>query len=176
MSTVDLAQLFKLSVSPLELFVRGSAIYWFLLLLFRFVGRRDIGAVGIGDVLLLVLIADAAQNAMAGDYKSITDGCILVGTIFGWNFLVDWTASRFSVVGRLLQPSPLLLIRNGQLQMRNLRREFISVDELRSKLREHGVERFDEVKRAFMEGDGGITVIRTKPVEQPARGDSRQRI
>jgi len=177
MSPPDFEQLFMLSVSPLELFVRGSAIYWFLFLLFRFVGRRDIGAIGIGDVLLLVLIADAAQNAMAGDYKSITDGCILVGTIFGWNFLFDWIASRSPVLSRWLQPSPLPLIRNGQLQTRNLRREFISVDELRAKLREHGVEHFDEVKRAFMEGDGEITVIRAGPVERSAEHpNSRQRI
>jgi uncharacterized membrane protein YcaP (DUF421 family) len=177
MSPPDFEQLFTLSVSPLELVVRGSAMYWFLFLLFRFVSRRDIGGIGIGDVLLLVLIADAAQNAMAGEYKSITDGCILVGTIFGWNLLVDWMAFRFPVLNRWLQPKPLPLIRNGQLQMRNLRREFITVDELRAKLREYGVERFDEVKRACIESDGEITVVRVGSAAQPrSHHDSHQRV
>lgn len=63
--------LFALSVPPVELVVRGTAIYWFLFLIFRVVLRRNVGAVAIADVLLLVIVADAAQNAMAGDYKSI---------------------------------------------------------------------------------------------------------
>ena len=71
---LDWSALFGLSLSPLELIVRGTAMYWFLFLLFRVVIRRRVGAVGISDVLLLVIIADASQNAMSGDYQSISDG------------------------------------------------------------------------------------------------------
>jgi len=60
-------ELFGLSVSPFELIVRGTVVYWFLVLTFRFVLRRDAGSVGLADILLLVIIADAAQNAMAGE-------------------------------------------------------------------------------------------------------------
>src|SRR3546814_5478609 len=63
---------------PLELIVRGSAMYWFILILLRMAGRRDVGSLGVADMLVLVLIADAAQNGMAGQYQSITDGAILV--------------------------------------------------------------------------------------------------
>jgi uncharacterized membrane protein YcaP (DUF421 family) len=69
---IDWHSLFTFSVAPLELVIRGSAVYWFLFLVFRLVLRRDVGAIGIADVLLLVLVADAAQNAMAGDYRSIS--------------------------------------------------------------------------------------------------------
>lgn len=165
MSLAEFEALFRITVSPLELFVRGSVMYWFLFLTFRFISRRDIGAVGLGDVLLLVLIADAAQNAMAGEYKSITDGCVLTATIIGWNLLVDWASYRFAVIHRWAEPSPLPLIRNGRVHERNLRREFLTVKDLRAKLREHGVERFDEVKLACMESDGAITVIRFKPAD-----------
>ena len=65
-----LSELFGLSVSPLELVVRGTAMYWFLFVLFRVVLRRDTGSLAIADVLLLVIIADAAQNAMSGSYQS----------------------------------------------------------------------------------------------------------
>jgi len=75
--SVEWSELFGLSVSPLETIVRGTAMYWFLFLLFRVIVRRRVGAVGISDILLLVIIADASQNAMSGDYTSITDGCIL---------------------------------------------------------------------------------------------------
>jgi hypothetical protein len=76
----ELLALFRLGMSPLELFVRGTAVYWFLFLLFRFVLRRDAGAIGIADILLLVLIADASQNAMAGGYETVADGFLLVAT------------------------------------------------------------------------------------------------
>src|SRR5262245_52433496 len=75
--------LFELRVSVPELVVRGTAVYWFLFLLFRFVLRRDVGQLGVADVLLLVLVADASQNAMSGSYTTITEGFVLVATIAG---------------------------------------------------------------------------------------------
>lgn len=151
---------FRLTVDPRELIVRGTLTYWFIFLLFRVLLRRSVGSVGMADVLLLVLIADAAQNAMAGEYKSVTDGAILVGTIIGWNVAFDWVAYRFPRLGRLIEPRPLPLIEKGRINRRNLREEFLSEEELMSKLREQGVERVEEVKRATMEPDGMVTVIR----------------
>jgi len=159
---VDWASLFTFSVSPLELFVRASVIYWSLFFIFRLVLHRDVGAIGIADVLLVVLIADAAQNAMASDYRSISDGLVLVGTIVGWNVFIDWLAYRYPVVRRLAQPPDLLLVREGTILHRNLRREMITVDDLLAKLREEGVENVAEVKSARMEGDGAISVIKRK--------------
>lgn len=160
---LDWNGLFGLSVSPWELIVRGSVFYWFLFLLFRVVIRRRIGAVGIGDVLLLVIIADASQNAMAGEYRSITDGMILVATIVGWNVVIDWLTFQVPALERLLQPPPLLLIRDGRILWRNLRLEFVSEQELLSKLRERGVDDPAEVKAAYMESDGEVSVVRRQP-------------
>jgi uncharacterized membrane protein YcaP (DUF421 family) len=156
----DLAHLFGLSVPPLEIMLRGTAVYWFLFLLFRFVLRRDVGSLAITDVLLLVLIADAAQNAMAGGYDSITDGFILVGTIAAWNYLLDWAAFRSRAIRRFVEGQPVLLVRNGSMQRRNMRRELITRDDLMSALREHGIEDLALVKSAAMETDGEISVIK----------------
>ena len=156
----ELAELFRFSVSPLELVVRGSAMYWFLFILFRFVLRRDTGSLAIADVLLLVLIADAAQNGMSGEYRSVTEGAILVATIIAWNVLADWATYKSEWMQKILEPPPLLLIHNGRLLHRHLRMEFLSESELRSKLREHGVTDFREVQKAFMESDGQISVIK----------------
>jgi uncharacterized membrane protein YcaP (DUF421 family) len=158
----DLRSIFALTVHPGELILRGTAIYWFLFLLLRFVLRRDIGSIGIADVLLLVLLADAAQNAMAGGYESVTDGWILVATIGGWNWLLDLAGYRFPLLRRFLEPRPLPLVRNGKLMHRNLRHEMISRDELMAKLREHGLERLDQVKLATMESDGEISIIKNE--------------
>jgi uncharacterized membrane protein YcaP (DUF421 family) len=147
---------------PLEMLVRGSVMYWFLFLLFRAVIRRRVGAVGISDVLLLVIIADAAQNAMAGEYRSLADGMILVSSIVGWNVLTDWATYRWPALERLLEPPPLMLVRKGRIVHRHLRMEFISEAELRGKLREHGVTDPAEVEAAYMESDGAMSVIRAR--------------
>jgi uncharacterized membrane protein YcaP (DUF421 family) len=157
---MDWNEIFGLSVSPLELVVRGTAMYLFLFAVFRLVVRRRVGAVGMADILVLVIIADAAQNGMSGEYRSVTEAFILVGTIIGWNTLIDWLNYRFGFLQKFLEPPPLLLIDNGRVLWRNLRHEFVSEDELRSKLREHGVTDYREVKKAFMESDGQVSVIK----------------
>ena len=153
-------EIFGLTVSPAELIVRGTAMYLFLFLLFRVVIRRRIGSVGMADILVLVVIADAAQNGMSGEYRSFTEGAILVTTIVAWNVLTDWLTYTSSRLQKILEPPPLLLIDNGRLLRRNLRVEFVSEDELRSKLREHGVTDYAQVAKAYMESDGEISVIK----------------
>ena len=155
----DWSELFGLSVSPWELVIRGTAIYWFLVIIFRFI-LRPTGAVGIADVLLLVIIADAAQNAMAGEYRSITDGVILICTIIGWNLFIDWLTYASPTMRKLLEPRALPLVRNGQLNRHNMRKELISERELMSKLREHGVDDLKDVKAAHIENDGKISVVK----------------
>jgi uncharacterized membrane protein YcaP (DUF421 family) len=122
-----------------------------------------------------VLVADAAQNAMAGDYKSVSDGLVLVSTILGWNLLLDWAGYRFPLIHRLIQPRELCLVQNGKILYRNLRREMLTEDDLRSKLRTQGVEDIGEVRAAYMESDGQISVLRRKdkhknkpPEQRPA--------
>ena len=86
---VDWHNLLVPTVSLLELVLRGSAVYLGILVLMR-VLRREAGALSTADLLVVVLVADAAQNAMASEYHSITEGAVLVATIFGWNYLLDW--------------------------------------------------------------------------------------
>lgn len=157
---IDWSRLFGFSVNPAEIVLRGTAIYWFIFVLFRLVLRREVGAIAIADVMLLVLIADAASNGMSGGYDSITDGCILIATIAGWNYALDWASFHFPSVRRLLQPPPQALIQNGKLQRKAMRRELITIEELQAKLREHGITNFDEVKIAYLEENGEISVLR----------------
>ena len=173
---IDWSQLFGFSVNPLEILVRGTVMYWFIFLLFRLVLHRDVGSIAIADVMLLVLIADAASNGMSGNYQSITDGCILVATLAGWNYFLDWASFHFPVIERLVKPPPLILIRNGKMQRKAMRQELITAEELKSKLREQGIENIDQVKIAHLEEDGEISVLQhdgekaAKPSGQSAGG------
>jgi uncharacterized membrane protein YcaP (DUF421 family) len=109
--------------------------------------RRGAGSVG-ADSLLVVLIADAAQNVMASEYKSITEGVVLIGTIAAWDYLLDLISYRFPWFHRLLTPAPLPLIKDGRVMKKNLRQELITEEELLSQLRQQRVQSLAEVKRA----------------------------
>ena len=175
-----MGEMFELTVAPWELVLRGTLTYWFLFAIFRFVLRRDVGSVGLADVLLLVIIADASQNAMSGGYESVTDGAVLVLTIVGWNYLLDWSAYRFEAVRRIVEPPPLLLVDDGRLIRPNLRHQLVSVEELRAKMREHGIERWEEVHKAYMEPDGEISVLRRESGKEsgsdtPPSGSQRRK-
>lgn len=162
MHDIDWNALLTFSMSPLELFIRGTVMYLFLFFIFRFVLHRDVGAVGIADLLVLVIIADAAQNAMSSGYESIPDGIILVSTIAGWNYLFDFLSFHSIRFRRVADPGPICLVKNGTKLKRNMRREFITDDELMAALRDHGVDSLDEVKGAYLESDGQISVIRVR--------------
>lgn len=162
-----LTGLFQFHMNPIELVVRGTLMYWFLYLVFRFLTRRDIGAVGMADILLLVLVADASQNAMAGEYHTVAEGCVLVGTLIGWNLLIDWASFRWEAVARLVEPRPLLLIRHGRVLHRNLRREFVTLDELKAQLRQYGIANIEDVRTAFLESDGKFSVVPKRSRHEP---------
>ena len=155
---VDWNSIFVPTVSLAEMFVRGTLTYLLLFFILRFL-RRETGAIGIADLLLIVIIADAAQNAMAGEYKSITEGAVLVLTIAFWDYALDWLSYRVPIIRRIVRPTPLLLIKDGRMIKRNMRQEMITEEELLSQVREQGVESVSQVKKCYLEGDGHISII-----------------
>ena len=168
----DWRQMFVPSVSPLELVIRGSIMYLAILAAMR-IFRRQAGSLNTADLLVVVLVADAAQNGMASQYQSVTDGLILVATIYLWNYLLDVAAFRWRPVHKLLNPAPLPLVRDGQVQRRNMRHEMLTLDDLMEQLREQGVDRLSEVRYCCLEGDGRLSVIRKK--EEGDESGGRQR-
>lgn len=166
-NSVDWHSVFVPDTPLVEIFVRGTAVYLTLFLLLRLVLKRQSGTVGITDLLVVVLIADAAQNAMASDYKSLPDGLFLVATIVFWSYALDWLGYRYKWMRWLVHPSPLELIRDGKVLWGNLRKELIPLEELKSQLREQGIEDLAQVKSARMEGDGHVSVVTKEGQEHP---------
>ena len=156
---IDWKSVFVPTVSLAEIVLRGTFIYLLLFFVLR-VLRREAGALGISDLLVVVIIADAAQNAMASEYKSVTEGAVLVGTIVAWDYFLDWLGFTFPAFGRLLRPAPLPLVKDGHKLRRNMRKEMITTEELMGLLREQGIESLSEVRRCYLEGDGHISVIK----------------
>lgn len=158
MSDIAWASMFIPTISLLEVALRGTLVYLGLFALLRIV-RRDRGELGVADLLVIVIVADASQNAMGANYESVTEGAVLVGTILFWNHALDWLAFRFPRFGRLVASRPLLLIKDGRMIRRNMQQQMITQEELMSQLREQGVENMASVKACYLEGDGKISVL-----------------
>jgi len=156
---IDWNSIFVPDTPFLEIIVRGSVMYLALTILLRIVLKRQTGTLGMTDLLLITLLADASQNAMAGEYRSLPDGIVLVATIIFWNYFFDWLTVKSEWFERLIEPPPLPLVKRGKLLRRNMRRELITEAELLGKLREQGVEDLSKVKLANIESDGQISLI-----------------
>jgi uncharacterized membrane protein YcaP (DUF421 family) len=166
MRPIDWNALLVPSGSVLELVLRVSVMYLLILAGFR-IFRREAGSLSVSDLLVVVLIADAAQNGMAGEYTSLTEGATAVATILVWNFSLDWLAYRSRAVHWLLHPPPLPLVKNGHIYARNLRAELITKGDLLEQLREQGIDDVRQVRMCYLESDGRISVVRTEP--EPAQ-------
>jgi uncharacterized membrane protein YcaP (DUF421 family) len=157
---VDLAKIFLPDTPLLEIVLRGTVTYLALFVMLRVIGKRQAGGVGVTDLLVIVLIADAAQNSMAGQYTSVGDGLILVFTIMAWAWALDFLGYRFPAIQRLIYPPPMLLIEDGRTLPQNLRAQLLTNDELMSQLRAQGVADIAEVRQAVLEGSGQLTVVK----------------
>ena len=147
-------------VSLFETVARGIVMYLSIFVLLRVILRGRTSAVTISDLLVLVLIADAAQNAMAADYMTITNGLVLVATIVLSSFSMDWLAFKSERVRRFVHPERKPLVIDGRVLRRTLADELITEEELETQLRLNGVEGVAEVKAAYLEGNGAISVIK----------------
>ncbi|AHB48885.1 hypothetical protein W911_11490 [Hyphomicrobium nitrativorans NL23] len=156
---VDWTGMFVPNLGLLEVVLRGSLIYLALFVILRFMARRQAGRLGPADLLVIVLIADAAQNGL-GDYSSVSEGVVLVLTIVAWEYTIDWAAWRFPKLRPILTTPSVKIVENGAVIDEAMRREMLTGEELMSQLRQNGVERLEEVRVARLEGDGRLSVLK----------------
>jgi uncharacterized membrane protein YcaP (DUF421 family) len=157
-------------ISIFETIVRGVFMYLAIFVMLRVILRGRSSAVTVSDLLVFVLIADAAQNAMAAEYHSVTNGLVLVATIFLTSLLVDWLAFRFPRIQRFVHPERKPLVVDGRIIRRTLVDELMTEQELLTQLRLNGVEEVGQVKAAFLEGNGEVSVIKVPEGRRVAAG------
>jgi uncharacterized membrane protein YcaP (DUF421 family) len=159
MFDIDWHSMFALKGTVLESVIRGTIMYLGMFTLLR-IFRRQSGSLGIADLLFIVVIADAAQNGMAGDTQSITEAGILIGTIIFWDYIIDWLGFRSPILGRFLEPVPVILIKNGFVRRLELEKQMITEDELKGQLRLQGIDDVANVKECRLESNGEFSVIK----------------
>lgn len=144
----------------LEVFVRGSLMYLALFTLIRVVVRRRMGSLAPSDLLVLMLLSDAAQNGMTGQYNSVADGIVLCATVIFWATALDWLGFRSAWFRRVLEPEPLEIVHAGRFVHANMKREMLGEEDVRSLLRQNGASDVGEVFLAYLEPDGHVSVLR----------------
>lgn len=157
---VDWAAMFTLERSVIEMFVRATIMYFVIVALLRLVVKRQTGGIGRTDILVIVLVAEIAGPGFTADYVSVIEGAVLVATVLFWSYAIEWLSDRFPAVERLFEPAPLLLVEDGRMNLRNMRAELITREELMTQLREEGIGDIADVAEARIEPDGMISIIR----------------
>src|SRR3954447_14195367 len=138
---------------------RTLVVYVAVLALLRLAGKRELGQMSVFDLTVILLVANAVQNAMVGSDTSLPGGLVAAGTLIVVNFAVAVASSRVPGVARLLEPAPTVLVRDGVLDRRAMRRELVTREELDTALREHGHEGIEAVRQATLESDGSISIV-----------------
>ena len=146
-----------------EVIARGTLIYLLLYLVLRFFLNRQAGAVGIPDILVIVLIVEASTDAL-GKNESVTEAALLIGTVMAWSYGLQWISFKVPWLEFLVSSPKVKLIENGKILRRNMRRELVTDEELMSLLRTQGIDDPGKVKSAYIEGSGDISVI---PIDGP---------
>jgi len=157
----------------LDVALRTTVVHLALLVGLRLTGTRQLGQMSTFDLVLLLIIANAVQNAMVGPDTSLAGGLVAAGVLIGWHRVIDWWRVRNRGIAKLLAGEGIMLIHNGQTLMEHLRRAGITRDELRQALREHGVSNVADVMLAVLEPDGAISVIRNDEIAPGARPHHR---
>jgi uncharacterized membrane protein YcaP (DUF421 family) len=142
-----------------ELILRAVVVYVFLLVLLRFTGKRQIGQLAPFDLVLLLVLSNALQNAMNGGDNSVSAGLILAATLVTLNWGLGWLTYHSKTFESLVEGRPILLIHNGKIDHRAMRRAQLTVHELNAALRADGHAGPEDVRFAVLENNGRISVV-----------------
>ena len=143
-----------------EKVLRAAVVYIFLLIAFRLTGKRQVGQMTTFDLVVVLVISNVLQNAMIGADNSVAGGILGAAVILIVNFIIAEIAVRSRRAERILEPEPTVLIVNGKIIEKNLRKELISIADLHSALRKDGIISSEDVKLAVLEPNGGISIIK----------------
>ncbi len=143
----------------IDVALRSAAVYLFMVLGLRVFGKNQLSQLNAGDVILLLLISNAVQNAMVGNNTSLQTGLVAALVLFLINFGLKKLMFKNQKLKDLIEDEPKILVKDGVTDLKLLKESEISVDELEETIREHGVEDVQHVRLAVLEVDGNISVV-----------------
>jgi uncharacterized membrane protein YcaP (DUF421 family) len=160
-----------LDLNWLELVIRGTVVYIFVLLLLRLTGKRQLGQMGATEFVAILLISNAVQNAMNGGDNSVTGGLLLATVIIVLSYTIDYLTFKSPRWEALIQGRPTLLIHHGEVLQRNLDKEHLNLSEVKTILRRQGIHDLGCIQEAVLESNGSVSVVHKSEVGEK-KGDS----
>lgn len=142
-----------------ELIARAAIVYVILMVLVRLSGKRTVGEFTAFDLVVVLLIAEAAQGALTGGDESVPGGLLLAATLIALNYCVGFVSARSERIDALVEGEPAVLIRNGRRDDRALRKNNIPVSDLEEAIRRAGFTSAQDVRLGILETDGEITIV-----------------
>ena len=136
-------------------------------------GKRELGQLSILDLAVVLLVANAVQNAMVGTDTSVLGGLVSAATLVFLGFSASYLGSRFRVFERLLEPPATVIVRDGQLNLRAVRRLFLTREEIATGMREHGIDSLEDVSLGVLEPDGSLSFVSKD--QRPDAANQRRR-
>ena len=143
----------------LKIVLSSVAIYLFIIIAIRMFGKKELAQLSIIDLVFILLISNAVQNAMVGSDSSLAGGLVAATSLFIVNYLFKYILYRFPKLSHVVQGADIMLIYKGQLNLANMNKARITRDELAEAVREHGVSEIREVDLAVLEIDGNISIV-----------------
>ena len=142
------------------LVLRSVVVYAFLIAALRLAGRRELAQMTSFDLVLLLVIANAVQNSINAGDNSLAGGLVSAVTLVVLNWLVGWAVYRWPRLERLVQGRPIRIVTDGRVHVPAMRRELLTLSELRSALRKQGIMRIGDCERVVLEPDGTLSAVR----------------
>lgn len=164
-------EMMHISIPFWHFIIRGTLVYAAVLLLLRLGGKREVGQMGTGDFVAILLISNAVQNSMNGGDNSITGGLILAVVIMAWSITIAYTTYKSKKAANIILGAPTLLIHDGRILDHNLRKELLSRYELKAILRRQGIHDISDIHAAILESDGVVSINRMSETEHSKKDD-----
>jgi len=137
-------------------------IYLFIIIAFRVLGKKELSQLSVVDLVFILLISNAVQNAMVGSNTTLAGGLVAAAALFIANFIFKQLMYRFPRLDNIIEGESLMLIYDGKLNVKNAAKARITYQEIMEILREHGVSSIEQVDLAVLEVDGNISVLSEK--------------
>ena len=147
----------------MDIVLRTVVVFAFLMVLMRVIGRRELSSLQPFDLILLIVLGDAVQQGLTQDDYSLTGALLVVGTFAVLQVFVSWLGYRFPRTRPILEGEPIIVMEDGKVIERNLKRERLTVQEIAEEARRQQIARLDEVRWAVLETSGVISFIKKEP-------------
>jgi uncharacterized membrane protein YcaP (DUF421 family) len=143
----------------MDLVLRATTIFFFLFILTRVIGKRELGSLQPFDLMLLIVLGDALQQGITQDDYSLTGALLIVGTFAVLQVALSWTSYRFPTARPILEGEPIIVLQDGHVIERNLKRERLTIDDITEGARKQGIAHLTDVHYAILETDGTLSFL-----------------